>query len=246
MSNYFCKNMQALMEKWGATPYTLAPYLGTEPSTIYRWINPEVANVPRSRMRVTIAEFFGVEPNELVDGLIDVDSLAVKNPEQKGLVKRTYRGKRIPLVSLDDCLVIAAMFDDDIGTEEQGLTPVAKEWLPAAPGLEMPQDSLIALRMTGSAMAPTIQSGDLVYVHFMFGGDMTGSNGVEISEGDLVLAEPVTSDKLEDRGAVIRKLVYGDNERDEWLAATNPDFPGTRTIKSNMVLGKVVAIFRKL
>ena len=67
-----------------------------------------------------------------------------------------------------------------------------------------------------------------------------------VKEGDLVLAEPATPETNKSNAPVIRKLVYGDNEEDRWLTATNPDFPGTRTVKARDILGKVVAIFRKL
>lgn len=243
MSNYFLKNMQALMEKWNATPYTLAPHLGTEPSTIYRWLNPDLPRVPRSRMRVTIGEFFGVDPNELVDGLIDVNNLEAKNTEQKALVKRSYRGKRIPLVTADKSLLLAGLLSDDIESYNGELWPGAKEWLPAAPDLDLPQDRLVAMRHSGAAMSPTIENGDLVYIDFVFSGDMEVP---DFKEGDLVLAEPATPETNKSNAPVIRKLVYGDNEEDRWLTATNPDFPGTRTVKARDILGKVVAIFRKL
>lgn len=245
MKKYFAHNLAALLNKTNMSPYTLAEYMSTEPSTIYRWINPDLPTIPRSRTRVVLGEIFGVDPNELTKGYIDTDGLVVMKPEQNtqnAQKKRTFRNTRVPLVKAGCGLTIASLFEDDIGTEEDGLAPAAIDWLPAAPDRDLLQERTIAVRQSGSAVAPTVNNGDLVYIDFAFG----GAEKPTYKEGDLVLAEPLTSDEKHGQDPVIRKLVYGDNEQDLWLTATNPDWPGTRTVKARFVLGKVVAIFRKL
>ena len=237
---FFGKNLQALLNKTGVTPYALAAHLNTEPSTVYRWLNPEVATTPRSRTRVAIAELFGVDPNRLVSGPMNVEDVELNSEDETKLKKRSYRGSRIPVVDLNESLWLAAWFSDDISTENNELVPGATEWLPAAPDLDLPQENLIATRATGSAMAPTILAGDLVYILFDFAGTLSVPY---INEGDIVLAYPEGKDS---NTPILRKLVYGDSVHDKWLAATNPDFPGTRTIKAGAIVGKAVSIYRKL
>lgn len=243
MTNYFVENVQALLKKAVMTPNALSERLGVDSATVYRWLDPKFQSLPRSRTLVLLAEFFGVEPNKLVTERLDLNDVDKPSSNTSVNKKRTYRGSRIPLVTADNTLLLAGLLSDDIENVNSELWPGAKEWLPAAPDLDLPQERLVAIRVTGSAMAPIIQNGDLVYVDFIFGGDMESP---DIKEGDIVLAEPSGPGKPMTNAPVVRKLVYGDNEQDRWLTATNPDFPGTRTVKANDILGKVVSIYRKL
>lgn len=239
MTNYFVENVQALLKKAVMTPNALSERLGVDSATVYRWLDPKVQSLPRSRTLVLLAEFFGVDPNKLVNEPLDINDVNKPAESSGATKKRTYRGTRIPLVSETEHLWFASWLSDDIETTDDEALPGAKEWLPAAPDLDLEQERLVALRNTGSAMAPTIQNGDLVYVDFAFGGMAAPS----IEEGDIVLAHLEGKDN---KTPVIRKLIYGDNRDDKWLTATNPDFPGTRTVKAGAILGKVVSIYRKI
>lgn len=238
MTEYFATNLKALMDKAGISPYELAHRIGTEPSTIYRWLDPEVRSIPRTRTRVVIGDFFGVDPNKIVYEELDVNSA---EKDVTSIYKSKANDNRIPLVEAESGLAVLTMFDDDVSSVTDDLAPGAKKWLPGAPDESLNANRLVAIYAQNNAVAPEVCKGDLVYVDFNFAEQ--GSSAVD--DGDLVLAVPNETEST-DSAAVIRQLVYGENERDLWLKATNPDWPGNRMLRCRFVLGKVVAIFRKL
>lgn len=242
MTNFFAKNLQMLLDKTGMSVYDLAPRIGTSASTVYRWLDPNFSYLPRSRTRVTISEVFGVDPVELVYS--DMAG-ATEDPEgnkvERANVHRVI-GDRVPLLFNTANLDIPHAFDDDISITKAELTPSAEKWLPPCPDETIRSTDLIAIRMNGEAMAPEIRDGDLLYVDFDFAFKPIPN---EYKSGDLVLANHWSPQKKEE--VLVRKLAYGDSTEEIWLKATNPDWPPEkRLVKGTMVLGKVVAIFRKL
>ena len=81
------------------------------------------------------------------------------------------------------------------------------------------------LAVSGSALAPQIKDGDIVFIDADSG----------FLDGDFVAAE------VEGKSApVIRKAMKGDGEN-VWLIATNPEWQGERQLKAAKILGVVVA-----
>lgn len=241
MSDFFAKNLQTLLDKTGMSVYDLAPKIATEPSTIYRWLNPEVGSIPRARTRVALANVFGVDPNRLVyEPLSENDEVTVTPSENIGNTK-TSVGLPIPLLAHTRGLIIPNVFDNDVGLVKDDLSPCADSWLPAAPDSSLNNENLVVVRMPDDSMAPIIKCGDLVYVEFEF------QTPMDFENNDLVLADrQLSSGDSKKVSAIIRKLVYGDHPGDAWLVATNTEWPGTRQVRASILYGKVVAIFRKL
>lgn len=243
MSKFFTYNIKTLMARTGISAYGLAKQLGINHSTVFRWLDEKTESVPRGRTLVAVASFFGVEPTQLVDAPYDSNEVRI-NPNPQPLAPKpapvkVTKGLPIPLAKPCKGLSFAMLFDNDMAIEEGDLVPKAEVWLPPTP-VELPhKNQIVAIRAIGEAMAPQICDGDIVYVAFDTEGD------VQFKNGDTVLAEPPSDDR---NGAlpIIRKLVYGDSEKDKWLTTTNPDWPGTKTQRCETLIGKVVAIFRQL
>ena len=242
MTNRFAENINFLLEKTGMTPHGFSERLGIDSATVYRWLDPKFQSVPRARTLLTLSQFFNVGAERLLYERFDDTTVFEMNEQPKKKTVKRINGTAVPLMKVDYALKLSAMVDSDIGLSSDDMSPEAEQWLPPAPDADIKSESLIAIRATGDAMAPTIKDGDLVYVEFNFGQMF---EAISWRNNDIVLATPEHK-KGETPAPILRKLVYGDNENDQWLTATNPDFPGTRTVKAEMVLGKVVAIFRKL
>ena len=241
--NFFAENISFLLQKADLTPNALSEKLGVDSATVYRWLDPKIQSIPRSRTRVLVSQFFGIDAEKLINEKFTSDTPINIGGNVAGKPIKRVSGEPIPLMKNDWTLQIASLFDDDVGLNEANLTPCAERWLPPAPEQGINTGRLITVRASGSAMAPTIKDGDLVYVDFIFG-DTPYPN--ELNNEDLVLAAPVGKGVGEYTAPIIRKLVYGDNEKDQWLSAINPEWPGTKLVKAHTVLGKVIAIFRQL
>lgn len=244
MTTHFIDNINFLMEKMELTPFAFAERIGIDSATVYRWLDPKIQSVPRSRTLMTLGQFFGVDAERLLKERFDDATVFEINEQPKKKPPKRISGTAVPLMKASFGLTFASLFDNDVGLSREDISPAAEQWLPPAPDAEIKSESLIAIRVQGDAMAPTIQDGDLVYIDFCFG-QLSDGTEETWSNNDIVLATPA-HEKGEAPAPILRKLVYGDNEQDLWLTATNPDFPGTRTVKASIVLGKVVAIFRKL
>lgn len=245
MSKLFAKNLKMLLEKFGMTPNDLAIRINSNESTVYRWLNPSLSYLPRSRTRLAICTVFNVDPFKLVHEDLTKADLSSDFTSSEAYTRMAVAlDNPIPMVTASANLVLASVCDDDVELRRDQFTPAAEKWLPAAPDNSLKQNQLVAIVASGNAMAPEIRAGDIVYVEFEFG----GLDPVEYKDGDTVLA---FSDKKylnynEAEPPIIRKIVFGDNKKEFWLKATNPDWPGEQTVKGLSTLGKVVAIFRKL
>lgn len=242
MTNFFAKNLQMLLDKSGMSVYDLAPRIGTSASTVYRWLDPNLSYLPRSRTRVTISEVFGVDPVELVYTNMSGAAEGAEGNKAERANIHSVLGERIPLLASTANLEIPHIFDDDISLTKAELTPSAEKWLPPCPDEAVRSTDLIAIRMNGEAMAPEIRDGDLLYVDFDFAFKPIPN---EYKSGDIVLANHFPTPNKEE--VLVRKLSYGDSPDEVWLKATNPDWPSEkRLVKGSLIFGKVVAIFRKL
>lgn len=246
MTDFFAKNLQWLLDQSGMGVYELAPKIGSEPSTIYRWINPEVGSLPRARTRVALAEIFGVDPSELVYRDLSLDPpQRVETPEpepapaEEPKTEKSSWKEPIPLVETSPRLRIATAFDDDFSVEPDEMTPQALDWLPPVPNKSLQEKRLVAAHCFDSSLAPELRRGDIVYIDFEFG-DKTAI----YQDGELVMCEYVNSKGT--RCAGFRKLVLGEDQSDRYGKATNPDWPGQELVKIDVIYGKVVAIFRNL
>lgn len=245
--NFFAENISFLLQKADLTPNALSEKLGVDSATVYRWLDPKIQSIPRSRTRVLVSQFFGVDAEKLINEKFTSDTPINIGSSVGGKPIKRVSGEPIPLMKNDWQLGVLSFFDDDAAVSHEDFPACAQKWLPAAPDKTLNQDQLIAINATGNAMAPEIRDGDLVYVEFDF--FFEGKERPIYRDGDFVLAEPKkekNGEEIDKTPPIIRKLIYGDNEHDMWLKATNPDFPGAKFVKAHTVLGKVVAIFRKL
>ena len=239
MSDFFAKNLQMLLDKSGMSVYDLGPRIDADPSTIYRWLNPTIGSIPRSRTRLAIASVFDVDPSEML--YRDLTEASADGASAKKNPNTSYMScdkNSIPLVEAKQNLRLASAFDTDFSLEPGKLIPNAIDWIPGVPDRKLQRKRLAALVAKGNAMAPTICNGDVVYVEFEF-----GDKRLPHSEGEIVLME-----YEENNGVSVgfRELAFGDSEEDRWGRATNPDWPKERMAKAQFIFGKVVAIFRKL
>lgn len=242
MKNFFASNVTKLLEKHNMSPFALSERLGVHSATVYRWLDPEFLHLPRARTRVAVAEFFGIDPNALMNEDLQKSNMP-QLPAMTSSVataqkpERTTSAKaKIPLLKLSSDFFFAQELGEDFETQEGSIIPKADMWLPPLPYATIPHDNLIAVKAEGDALAPDIKDGDIVYLEFAFDPEF------QAKHGDYVLAEPKSDDKAPP--TILRKLVKGDLKDQYWLTVTNPDWFGTRTVEGGRVYGRVVAIFR--
>ena len=239
MDNFFSANLSMLLTKSAMTPYALAKHLGTEPSTVYRWLDPEVNARPRSRTLVAIAQLFQVDPADLAYKRLSPTDTDIPPDVGLPVPDKQEAKKPIPFVELSSDLFTTWLMGEDISLASEGFGQVAKRWLPPLPIEGIDQENLIAIKAIGDALAPDIKDGDLVYIDFRFDGDCD-----PLPNGSFVLADIESNDK--NALPVLRKLIYGDSFKDMWLSSTNPDWPGTKLVHASIVYGRVVTIVRGL
>lgn len=241
MTNYFAKNITMLLERANLTPHALSERLGIDSATVYRWLDPKFNSVPRARTRITVAEYFGLDVNDLTERELSPNTPINPTPTDHGRPIKRVVGDRVPFLTSPDYLVVANLMDDDVGVVPEDFTPSADKWLPPCPDKAVDTGDLIALRMNGDAMAPEIRNGDLLYIDF----DFAYRKATQFKSGDIVLGYHVTEEK--EHEAMVRQLLFGETEKEYWLKALNPDWPqDKRLIRASYILGKVVAIFRNL
>ena len=250
MSEHFKKNLNELMSSKGISAYFLAKQIGVEYSTVFRWLDEKTKSTPRGRTLVAIGSFFNIDPLRLLADNFSADETKVEIAEKKSYKNKIVKGELIPLTKISQGLsVMSLLGENDIAINDGEIAPPAEEWLPPVPDKDLRSSRLIAVKAVGEAMAPEINDGDIVYIEMDYFED---NKAVEVHNNDIVLADPERPDGEKDKDfplyppPVIRKLVYGNDEHDLWLKATNPEWPGTKLLKGSCVLGKVVAIFRRI
>lgn len=247
-ANYLAENISFLCEREGLSPHKLADKVDIDPSTLYRLM--DTSNRPRARLRTlkTLADFFRVDTSDLrsVD-LRTQTSLGASAQSvlfDFGSAGTTVRQRRktIPRIKIHDPSVFSAasvrqvlpeLTDDHTKTDPLGFSIVSWSDAPS----ELQADDLVSFVVTGSAMAPEYQDGDIVYVN---GFEQCVWNiGFEIHENDTILA------LLDDNGkkAVAIRNVVKDEFSNLWAVAVGASWAG-KSWPIIEVLGKVVAVLR--
>lgn len=229
MTNTFCENLKFLRHKQGWSVYEMADRLGLRPSTVYRL--EDTPNVtPRERTIMAISDLFGVDPDDLKNKKLSEENFKTTTPQ----ITRDIRGEPIPVIDTNG--LAAKMLEDldDVGNFGEGAEMFgAQDWLPPLPYHHSKDKKTVAWVMQGEALEPTIKNGDTLYVDGCF-----DKAPPKAKSGDFVLATAA------DTNHYVRKLVCGDNG-EQWLVATNPDYPGERSIKCKRIHGVVVGLYRR-
>ena len=236
--DYFKRNFELLQTRSGLSWFEIARRADIDYATIYRMMNSKDGYSPRSRTRERLAYVFGVDANAMRNTLFD-DETPMKVRDKGDLPQEDYQfnPERIPLAKSTYALDFLSILDDDLPSTDDGLF-VTEKWLPPLPFQTKEDQRLIAIKAIGNALAPSILEGDLVYLD-----KVTERDVEDVKNGDFVLAV-ADSNPNGPRNIVLRKLVIDDMGQ-QWLMATNPDWPGQRSVACEQVVGVVIAIARQ-
>lgn len=232
--DYFKRNFELLQIRSGLSWFEIARRADIDYATIYRMMNSKDGYSPRSRTRERLAYVFGVDANAMRNTLFD-DETPIKVRDKGDLPQEDYKfnPERIPLAKSTYALDWLSLLDDDLPSTDDGFF-VTEKWLPPLPFQTKDNQRLIAIKAVGNALAPMILEGDLVYLDRVTEHEKTG-----VKNGDLILAAAKGVNSL-----VLRKLVIDDMGQ-QWLMATNPDWPGQRSVQCLQIVGIVTAIARQ-
>lgn len=232
--DYFKRNFELLQIRSGLSWFEIARRADIDYATIYRMMNSKDGYSPRSRTRERLAYVFGVDANAMRNTLFD-DETPIKVRDKGDLPQEDYKfnPERIPLAKSTYALDWLSLLDDDLPSTDDGFF-VTEKWLPPLPFQTKDNQRLIAIKAVGNALAPMILEGDLVYLDRVTEHEKTG-----VKNGDLILAAAKGANSL-----VLRKLVIDDMGQ-QWLMATNPDWPGQRSVQCLQIVGIVTAIARQ-
>ena len=232
--DYFKRNFELLQIRSGLSWFEIARRADIDYATIYRMMNSKDGYSPRSRTRERLAYVFGVDANAMRNTLFD-DETPIQVRDKGDLPQEDYKfnPERIPLAKSTYALDWLSLLDDDLPSTDDGCF-ITEKWLPPLPFQTKDDQRLIAIKAVGNALAPLILEGDLVYLDRVTEHEKTG-----VKNGDFVLATAKGANSL-----VLRKLVIDDMEQ-QWLMATNPDWPGQRNIQCIQIVGIVKAIARQ-
>lgn len=222
MQSFSVKLKELLAEK-GISGYVLSKGTGLPPSTISRILNGEALR-PRSRTLADIAAFLGMSTLELTNDT----ELQTCYQQQKGKI---FKGSRVPFLDSPSEAMHLSVYDD---------VPPNVNFLPPFP-LPLENDGdLIAIKMDSDALAPRIREGDILYIDAR---SRDPKMNYSASNGQLVLALPK---ETSDTGKAIVREYKKDDIDEEWLVATNPDWPGKRALHVGLIVGVVVGLAAKL
>lgn len=232
----FIKNFRYLVDRSGLSLYEVAKKANLDYTTVYRILKSKQSNEPRARTRAVVARVFGVDPSAMSRTTFDHDTPFKVLPDEEIPTQHSSpsRSKEdIPLAKSTYALQVLAILDDDLPVDSDGLFET-ESWLPPLPFHSKEEQKLVAIKAVGNALAPMILEGDLVYLDQVTEPKKTG-----VKNGNLVLAVAKGADSL-----VLRKLVIDDMGQ-QWLMATNPDWPGQRSVACEQIVGIVTAIARQ-
>ena len=259
-STQLVKNLRFLMEKRMETANAVAVRCGVKASTMMRLLDGTSA-APRNSTLQALAMHFGVHPDKL--------SKADLSLEVEELVEHKSLSEPIPLLDEMEVFQIYHWNGSDT-TDENGYLyrPLSKNrtWLPAPPDqeiIDLIKDSsesvvppIFAFKVKGNAMAPKICDGDIVFVLYTRTDGCYDDEGRlrafttpdVVENGDFVLSYfSKKDDKTDDYEVrmVVRQFCPGDSSDNDYLVATNPDWPGERSLICERIIGKVLSFYRK-
>lgn len=232
MPNFFVQNMIALCAKHNLKLGKLAELVSAKTgrplsgTTLTRLAKRGKNASPSAPTVEGVAAVFGVTADDLMfkELLPEVETdVVIRKYEYKTIEEEKEdedRQKTVPLLMATDLAQACRIF----GHWSSG----DKEKVTAPEGSTLSQD-LIAFYAPSNALAPEIRKGFLVYA--------TPTNTIdepELKDGCYVLAVP------DGGGQVLRKLVF-DDLGNEWLIATNKNFPGEKALKAAEILAVVFA-----
>lgn len=224
--NFLAENLKFLRTHSGLSQLALARRIGCQSSTINRIEDDTVRAQPRERTLLALAQLFNLSPEKLLNEKL------TELPSGEQTQPLFEVGEPIPLIPKKGVYQkLLSGTDDAMSVEEAGEEIGTKTWLPPLPFGDSKKRTLVAYVMEGEALAPDIKDGDVLYVEGIFGEDP------QPRSGQVVIAE--SDEKL-----YVRKLIRGDND-EQWLAATNPDWPGEKTLPCGRIYGAVVGLYRR-
>ena len=234
MANYFPKNVKYLRQKNGLSVYDLAKKLNVAPSTVYRLEDGPYLR-PQERTVMAVSNIFDVPYENPLDVAIEqLGSSTGPNKIGAPLELQKVNGIPIPLITPQAVLITPFTLGDDVEhTSEADKEYGAIKWLPPLPFEHSKEKKLVAFMMEGEALSPEIKDGDTIFIDGLYNDETLSPK-----TGQLVLAES-------QGGVYIRKLMIGENNQ-QWLIATNPQWPGNRALPCDRIYGVVVGLYRKI
>lgn len=241
--NFLAENITFLSARTGISLITLADQTHVDPSTLYRLADPTNSRQPRARTLRSIADFFHVDPFDLLERDLreapspskPISSQGESNPEPP-----TVRTDLIPLVKFTDPTgfdpTIIPLFLDDFDSSSKVLGFNVEKWIHKPYGIT--GENLIAIEMTGDAMAPVIRHKDIVFISD-FDRTVFEDKKNALHEGEYVLAKV----ELHGRPAIsVRKAVLNDFGEITLMPENSAFAPQMARLINT--LGKVVGISR--
>ena len=244
--NFLAENITFLSARTGLSFITLADQTHIDPSTLYRLADPANNRQPRARTLRSIADFFHVDPFDLLERDLREDPPSDSSTKPRASLGEsraeppTVRADLIPLVRFTDPNgfdpAIIPLFLDDFDNSSKALGFNVEKWIHKPYGIA--GENLIAIEMSGDAMAPVIRHKDIVFISD-FDRTVFEDKQNALHDGEYILAKV----ELLGRPAIsVRKAVLNDFGEIS-LIPENGAFvsQGARLINT---LGKVVGISR--
>ena len=210
LKEIFRKNLNGLLAESGHTQKELADYVGVTPASVSEWLKGR--KQPRMNKIDMICNFFGVDRTALLG--IPVTLTADTRREIVTPAK-----KFVPVVGSVRCGPGGPCYED------------ITEYLTV--DVNCPADEMIALRVEGDSMTPSIMPGDTAFIH----------------KQDTVESGTVALCVVDNEEGMIKKVRFDSRKTYISLESTNEEYPprvfhGTDMQKVR-VLGRVVETRRK-
>lgn len=246
---FLADNLSFLSTQRGLSLIALAENTGIDPSTVYRLADPANSRQPRARTLRSLADYFHVEPFDLLEK--DLRNPSFTKPNQEGLFGEGIPARKsaplekselIPLVKITDADAIdpsvMCLFTNDYDAPA-GLSGFAVEkWIHRPCGVE--GADIIAFEIIGDSMAPKILNKDIVFISHFENAIFKNKPRSPFS-GEYVFAKM----SIDGRCVVgVRKVLINDFG-ETTLVAENPCFTG-KTVSLLVPLGVVVGLCRAL
>lgn len=246
--NFLADNITFLAGQRGLSLITLADKIGMDPSTLYRLADTENVRQPRAKTLRVIADFFQVEPFDLLTKDFREPPLVssrsetmtglfgpIEGTETQDLPTRANSAS-LPLIHIRDADVFDPQCVDNPNPlfGSNGCTTIQR--VPTPYGLD--SDKVFALFMVGDAMAPNIYDGDLVFIEAL----PTACKDKELPQilsGRYVLAKV----KIDNRTQVTVRKAFKNDFGEIVLSHTNTSLAITSSVTID-ILGTVSAVQR--
>lgn len=246
--NFLADNITFLASQRGLSLITLAEKIGMDPSTLYRLTDNENVRQPRAKTLRVIADFFQVEPLDLLAKDFREPPLVSNRSEKLASLFGPVATSQVqapptgvdsvlpPLININNADAFDPQFIDNHNPLFGSNGCDILQRVPTPHGLS--SDKVFALLMVGDAMTPDICDGDLVFVETL----PTACKDKDLPEtlcGRYVLAKI----KVDNRTVITVRKALKNDFGEIVLSYTNTKMPIASSIAID-ILGTVSAVQR--